>query len=58
MVGAVSLSEALHHRLVRRWSHSHGLLGETQEELSSATRISSFEAEGELVQVVVQVLPG
>ena len=36
--------------------HRHGLLGEAQEQLPSATRIPPVEAEGELVQVVVQVL--
>ena len=57
MVGAVSLGEALHHRLVRRRSHRYGLLGEAQEELSSATRVSSIETKRELVHVVLQVVP-
>ena len=57
MVGAVGLSEALNDRFVGRWSHGHGLFGETQEQFSSAARISSIEAEGELVQVVIQMLP-
>jgi len=58
VVGTVGFGEALHDRLVRRWFRGHGSPGETQEELSAATRVPSLEAEGDLVQIVVQVLPG
>ena len=57
MVSRFSRREALHDRLVRRGSHSHGLFGEAEEELSSATRVPSIETKRELVQVVVQVFP-
>src|SRR5713101_2661035 len=45
-----------HHRLLRRRSHRYGLLGEAQEDLSSATRVPSIETKRELVHVVIQVL--
>ena len=57
MVGTGSLGVALHQRLVRRWPDRYGLLGESPEELSSATRVSSIETKRELIQVVLQVLP-
>src|ERR1035441_2404794 len=36
--------------------HCHCLLGEPVEQLASATRLTPVEAEGEFVQVVLQVL--
>src|SRR3954447_7659359 len=47
---------AFHHRFVRDRVYSDGLLEEPEEEHTPATRFPPVKAEGEFVQVIVQVL--
>src|ERR1051325_7183433 len=47
---------AFDHRFIRDWIYGHGLLQEPEEVFAPATRVSPVEAEGEFVQVIVQVL--
>jgi hypothetical protein len=41
--------------MVRRWPHGNGLLGEAMEEQSAGMGAPAIEAEGEFVEVVVEV---